>query len=417
MGKVKVVDAMCGKGKTSWAIQYMNDNVDKKFIYITPFLSEVERVKESCYMRLFKEPDIQKGRGRKLTHFNNLIKNGHNIVSTHAMFKNVNKETIQLLKENNYILIMDEVMSVIEKFNITKDDFGMLLETNRIYIDNETSRIYWNKDKLEYEGEHIAFQNAVLNGDVYHEGGNIIFWTFPVSIFDLFDEVYIMTYLFTGQLQRYYYDLHNIEYEYLSVGRKLGKYVLIPYEDDYGLEYKSLINICENTKLNKIGDISSKARPLSSSWYKKQKTMKSDSLGVLQRNVYNYFKNICKSKSSENMWTTFKDSKSKISGKGYSKSFVSLTSRATNEYKDRKHLAYCINLYMNPTEKAFFSTRGVETNTDMWSLAEMIQWIWRSQIRDGKEINLYIPSERMRKLFQSWLNGNIEQLTLLENKK
>ena len=41
---VTVVDCICGSGKTSWAIDYMNTNTNKKFIYITPYLDEVERV-------------------------------------------------------------------------------------------------------------------------------------------------------------------------------------------------------------------------------------------------------------------------------------------------------------------------------------------------------------------------------------
>ena len=31
---VTVVDCICGSGKTSWAIDYMNTNTNKKFIYI-----------------------------------------------------------------------------------------------------------------------------------------------------------------------------------------------------------------------------------------------------------------------------------------------------------------------------------------------------------------------------------------------
>ena len=33
----------------------------------------------------------------------------------------------------------------------------------------------------------------------------------------------------------------------------------------------------------------------------------------------------------------------------------------------------------------------------------MIQWIWRSAIRDGKEVWVYVPSRRMRDLLRQWL--------------
>ena len=38
-----------------------------------------------------------------------------------------------------------------------------------------------------------------------------------------------------------------------------------------------------------------------------------------------------------------------------------------------------------------------------YALGEMIQWIWRSAIRDGKEIWIYVPSRRMRELLKQWL--------------
>lgn len=42
---INIVDSIMGSGKTSWAIQYMNEAPTyQKFIYITPFKTEVERV-------------------------------------------------------------------------------------------------------------------------------------------------------------------------------------------------------------------------------------------------------------------------------------------------------------------------------------------------------------------------------------
>ncbi len=45
----------------------------------------------------------------------------------------------------------------------------------------------------------------------------------------------------------------------------------------------------------------------------------------------------------------------------------------------------------------------------MYSLyLEMVQWIWRSAIREGNPINIYVPSSRMRSLLQRWLNDEFE---------
>lgn len=38
----------------------------------------------------------------------------------------------------------------------------------------------------------------------------------------------------------------------------------------------------------------------------------------------------------------------------------------------------------------------------------MVQWIWRSRIRKGENINIYIPSIRMRKLLDAWMKMNFD---------
>ena len=67
---IYILDAVMGTGKTTAAINYMNEHPDQKFIYITPFLEEVSRVKKKC--RGFCEPDDEKF-GTKLNALKYLI--------------------------------------------------------------------------------------------------------------------------------------------------------------------------------------------------------------------------------------------------------------------------------------------------------------------------------------------------------
>jgi hypothetical protein len=55
--------------------------------------------------------------------------------------------------------------------------------------------------------------------------------------------------------------------------------------------------------------------------------------------------------------------------------------------------------------KGYFEDRGITVYEELYALSEMIQWIWRSQIRDDQPIDVFIPSERMRSLFIEWLNS------------
>ena len=43
---IKIVDDIMGSGKSTWAINHINQNPDKKFLCIVPLLSECERFKE-----------------------------------------------------------------------------------------------------------------------------------------------------------------------------------------------------------------------------------------------------------------------------------------------------------------------------------------------------------------------------------
>jgi hypothetical protein len=42
---------------------------------------------------------------------------------------------------------------------------------------------------------------------------------------------------------------------------------------------------------------------------------------------------------------------------------------------------------------------------DACALSELIQWVWPSRVRKGEPITLYLPSPRMRRLFEEWLVG------------
>jgi len=45
----------------------------------------------------------------------------------------------------------------------------------------------------------------------------------------------------------------------------------------------------------------------------------------------------------------------------------------------------------------------VDVREDEAALSTMVQWIWRSAIRDGEEVWIYIPSKRMRSLLIAWI--------------
>lgn len=408
---VNVVDAPCGYGKTSWAIQTMNEanRETHKFIYVTPFLEEIKRIKSQVVSREFVEPTNSNGE-TKLSDLHRLLKKGADICTTHALFKRANKETRELIQAYNYTLILDEVMDVIEQIELEKDDYTLLIESNSISLEpykNNIEFVTWNNSKKDYQTRYDDIRNMALSGNLVFCNKTAFIWNFPVDMFSMFKHVYLLTYLYKGQKQKYYFDLHELKYRYVSIVKSGERYEPVPYDKRKKhdkTKLKSLINIYEG-KLNEIGE---KSYSLSKSWYLNSQNTKS--VKKISDNARNFLQNMNKAKSDNSMWTVFKGDKDKIMKKvqprGYAGGFVSVTERATNKYKDRLNLAYLVNRYMHVMEERFFQLHGVEVDKDTWAVSELIQWIWRSCIRDGKPINLYIPSKRMRDLLYKYLESD-----------
>jgi len=404
-----------GMGKTSALINYINQcDDDIKFLYITPYLTEVERIIQKCPSKKFRQPDAfgksetKKTNGSKIRGIKYLFERGVNIVSTHSLFRSFDQEIIELAYNNNYVLVMDEVADVIQPLDISKDDLDTLLEKYTEIVDGHLLK--WTAST--YEGEFEKYKRLCELECIGIYDNVAILWLFPISTFKAFKEIYILTYLFKAQTQKYYFDLYNIKYDYLYItGDNVENYNLTSDVIEYNYQnYDKLINICDIEKLNQIGDLETS---LSVSWYYRNKENRL--MQVLKNNTANFFKHYTKTKTQLNLWTTFKDYQPLISGKGYTKGFLSSNMRATNEYKDRIAIAYLVNKFFNPHIKNFFIMNGVEVDEESYALSEMIQFIWRSAIREGNEIWLYIPSSRMRNILKRWIENIKSESEMKQN--
>lgn len=389
--KVKIIDAICGQGKTSWAKQMMKNNTNNTYLYVTPFKTEIDKLKED--IPSFSAPTAIKS--SKHASFNKLLLSGGNIATTHFLFSMCTSKEIEYLSTKHYTLVLDEVMNVISTLPIEKRDYEILFSQNLIKL-GEHGKMEWNDPDYPATGVFNDLKNLCSNESIYIVDGVCLIWTLPVSLFECFDEIYILTYDFKSQLQRYYYDLHNIEYEYYSVKNDNGVYSLCDYVPTYP-DYDK-IHVCDNFKLNAIGSKTVKGHctALSKSWY----TSNKDDLVVLKRNITNFFINICKARSKDIIWTTYKQYENTLKNKGYKTSFLACNARATNNYADRHYIAYTINVFMNPMIQKFFAHNGVKVDENAYALSEFIQFIYRSALREGEDIYCYVPSKRIRELLK-----------------
>lgn len=399
---INIVDCIMGSGKTSAAINYINSlDEDTKVIYITPYLNEVQRIKDECYEKRFYEPQEY---GTKRNGLKKDLLKGRNIVTTHALFQHFDDEIIELCRIQNYILFMDEVADVVDKFVLDPLDMEVLTEEYTT-VDEETGQLHWKEEYSNYTklGVFYTAKKLCENGCLYMYNNTLMIWMFPVKVFKAFSRSYILTYLFDAQMQKYYYDYYNIHYNYLYVkGDSRDTYAFTTEKQELKInyDYNELINIVESEKMNRVGD---DKYALSKSWY--SKNINKPIIEILKKNVTNFFTNkVEDGKASNNLWTVFKDYKDELKGKRYTKGYAPCTARATNQYKERTNVAYLVNRFYDHNIYNFFHSKNIQMNEDMFALSEMLQFIWRSAIRNGEPINLYIPSSRMRGLLKTWMD-------------
>lgn len=418
MTKITVLDAIMGSGKTTYVINMLNeawmhdtaqrflnpDHQNQKFLVVVPLLSEVDRITQACSNLRFKNPIPV--HGQKLYDLRRLITEGENIVTTHALFKMLDRDLYQRLKDQGYTLVVDEVLDCVDLYSeLTEKDRNLLFTSEMVFINPETRRLCWNYSKHGgYKGKFDQIKHLCDTGSLVSIDGKVLIWEFPSEFLKCFNQVYVCTYLFQGSPFSAYLMAEGFSVEVLSI--RDGK--MVPAGDNHLAvieQIRKLITIYEGP-MNGIGREEANRHPLSSSWYKKAQDQQ---LKKLKSSTEAYFARHAETPSRVNGWTTYSDHRKKLKGKGYSKGWIPNNAKGTNDYAHKEAMAYLCNWFVHPLLKRYFHERGVAIDEELYALSAMIQWIWRSRIRNGKPIHLFIPSERMRGLLKDWLAGELPE--------
>lgn len=407
--QIVVVDAMMGMGKTSAAINYMEENCEtKRFLFITPYLDEGERIMMACQKCGFVPPPAY---GNKQNGLKYLLRNRHNIVSTHALFGMIDTETMELIKDGGYTLVMDEVFDAVTEYDASDCDVDILLRSGVVtadkrgvleWVDDGSYAGAFNKLKRDMDSRTLVSVRAPPGDDEKGGGGSTLLSIMPTGSFSCFDQIFVLTYLFDGSLLKSYFDLFGFTYRYIGVERSDGGFRFTDSRSMVEAPGLSSLITMWNPSYKSQGNIGTRKGSLSVSWFKNHSASSEQVIG-LKKNMRNFFSNVTRSKSADCLWTTFKFAEKKLAGPGYARGFAPHNIRATNKFKDRSAVAYALNKYLSPGVVGFFEQNEVPVGIDHYALSTIIQFIWRSAIRDGKPISLYIPSLRMRLLFENWL--------------
>ena len=319
---------------------------------------------------------------------------------------------------------------------MSQGDIEFILDKNVITVDRN-GMVNW-AELTEYNDYKISEVRRLARAKrLYLIDNTLLITVFPPEVFALFKNVYVLTYIPEGSTFLPYCDIFGLDYSIATITKKEDVYSLtdceVGYDNDYRLNFSELVQICDEKKLQ------TKKR-LSINWYTKASCDDVQDIATKVGSYYNtYVKKMCgkKPKVRDIMWTCPKDEQDRIAGKGFTRAkptaeekekynsigklddyikslecFVPSNARATNMYRNRWALAYCLDININPYVEKFFANfdddraasgkAPVRLNKDAYSVSGLVQWICRSRVRDGLPVTLYLPSKRMQDLLKKW---------------
>lgn len=423
MTEFVIYDAICGSGKTTRVKEYLLNNTNEKFIYISPFLREsykvagilfheesdevvpkisdltgsIEYNQDNPVSNLkFKYPDRKKGRGSKETSLSHLMSKGYNITSTHQLFTHMSVNS--LVNANEYTLIIDEALSVYEESNVIgKSEVKKLIDIGILFLDEDGITLRFDRDKFgvdsDYDGDKVegtAYESLATMCDLSQLlliDGKTIVWEMSADMLRKFKKVIICTYLFEGQLFASYLKKHGIEYNVIRFGKKPE-------------DVKHLFNVLDDIHLNSIG---ADDTALSKSFFEKQST-KNTARETCRKHLNTVMRK-WKAKTDNRLYTCFKADKTIIGDGRYNKNWLPFNCRATNDYRMVENVAYLVNVFPSPLLVKAAYGKETEFDDDVHALGELLQFLYRGCLRESLPMNIYLPSSRMRKLLFKWLEG------------
>lgn len=398
---ITIQDYPCGSGKTTRMINSFKP--EEKYLVILPYLSEVDRVIEDTPNISFVQPSAEDNiKNNKTESLKELLLTGHNVATTHSMYERlVPLAEMGLLEDYN--IIIDEVPDVVQSVSCKSKTSIKEIYIKGGFIEVEDTGLVSATDKWREKKEEVAdtLSNKILTyaetGCLYLLGEHMFVWAMPTKLLASGKSVTIMTFKAEGSLLVSYMDK-------LSLPHIIDR--------DKHKEYAFREQAAELINLEDIPSISK----LKLSHTGQQEGMRSL---VYCSKLSGGLKNLRARKLkgldlSTVLLTCKKDAWVRDNGKAGvfargSKMFektnwIANTTRGTNEYAHCSHLIYLYDQHVNPVVARWLNehTRSFD---DAYALTELIQWVWRSRIRNGGQVTLYLPSPRMRSIFIDWLEG------------
>jgi hypothetical protein len=440
--EIEVVDEIMGTGKSFTTLRYIESlaltDKNVKWIYCTEYLSEIEsRTKENVEaLHLWRTP-IDSGDETKTDKLIELLKEPATqlIGITHALLLSAscNKYVNQLIQSKGYKLFLDETIDLINPYNgVLFGDFLKALDKQELSINDPYGCVKWlvkdedvtlglktSTDKLKVDCAKGVVYCAISSGSA--EDSIALVEIENDVIFKQFKRVIVAT-----------YNIDNTLFDaYLSI-KGFSKVVC---KDVVCTRTTNKQHIKERIEFISKHDKAFSKLNLSSGWYKgkTKNCATSDHFKLINKTIKSIGDGTgCKGSAHLLGFTVPADrlgkqrDTKKIQPSGYphtvcsvvvdakgndveehSKSlstYIPCNARASNEYADKVVMVHIYNRFANTKVTRYLDRYNVSYSNETFALNELVQWVWRSAIRNGEPIKLAILSPRMRELFITWLN-------------
>ena len=408
---VEIFDRIMGSGKTSAICTWMKDNPQNKYIYVSPMLSEVtDRIPTECHELEFTTPSTEE-HNSKSEHILELLWQGKNICTTHSLYELLTEEHTEAVALQGYVLVIDEEVDFIKPYTrYHRDDIMSLEDKGFLEIDYDVDGgVKWLWEDMKDNTVYSRLRRDCNMGLIYvtkrgrDTNKTMIVTHVPPKLVDVVERTIVLTYKFTGSVMDRFFSLRGYE--------------MIPFTemDTYRKESEiigqigELINYIDTPSIRKIKN-SDIGAGMSSSWYDNAKVANRDRIGKAISSAARSVK-----ATSDSMIYTMpkkyaiadrpskKDILIKVPRYNSEMCWLHSGCRATNAYSDRTTAIHAYNRYPSVPVQSYLQDYGDPVLPEEFALSELLQWVWRTSIRNNEPINLGILSRRMDNIFKDWL--------------